>query len=756
MKPVRIASTAVMALALMVPAASAQQQNTPHLGYVYPAGGQRGTSFRVRIGGRFLDRTNSVLVSGRGVRAQVAEYDRPLAGQQLTDLRDKAQQLQKKANDPAVRKELLDIRLRIANSLRRNQNPMLSEIATLEVTIEPDAEPGLRQLRLDTPIGLSNPLIFYVGQLPEVMEQELKNGKADAEQTIAVPAVVNGRIIPGDGNRLQQPVHQGEQYAPGDADRYRFEARKGQDLVVAVSARELMPYLADAVPGWFQATLALYDATGKEVAYDDDFRFQPDPVLCYKIPSDGEYVVEIKDALYRGREDFVYRITIGALPFVTGIFPLGGPAGAKTSTELTGWNLPTTKLTVDAKGAKPGYYPVSLGAGAINSNRVPFALDTLPETFEREPNDTSSKAQRVTLPVIVNGRIQQPGDIDLFSFDGRAGTEVVAEVAARRLGSSLDSALELTDAAGIRIAFNDDHDDKSAGLITHQADSLLTAVLPANGRYLLRVSDTEHQGSPDHAYRLRISLARPDFDLWIAPSSLIVPAGGSVAVTAFAVRKDGFAGDVVLSLKDAPGDFTLSGGVVPAGQDNVRLTLTAPAAPPVIMKAPMSLEIEARAVVEGRTLVHRAVPAEEMMQAFAYMHLIAADDLRVSVIARGATRVPAALVAAQPVKIPAGGTVKVRMTTPPAYGTFEKVELELSEPPDGISLKDLSLGFGGVEFVLEAEAAKVKAGLRGNLIVTVSGERVPPANARRPATAARQRVTIGTLPAIPFEIIPSK
>ena len=721
MSPVRIALTASLALALMAPVARAQQQNNPHLGYVYPAGGQQGTSFRVRVGGRFLSGTNNILVSGRGVRAQVADYDRPLTGQQLTELRDKATELQKKANDPAVRKELLDIRMRVADSVRRNQSPMLSEIVTVEVTVDPDAEAGLRQLRLDTPVGLSNPLVFCVGQLPEVSEKELKNGQADAEQTITVPAVVNGRIIPGDGNRLQQPVRQGQQYMPGDVDRYRFQARKGQDLVVAVSARELMPYLADAVPGWFQATLALY-------------------------------VVEIKDALFRGREDFVYRITIGAVPFVTGIFPLGGPIGAKTATEITGWNLPTTKLTVDAKGAKPGYYPVSVRAGTINSNRVPFALDTLPEAVEREPNDTPANAQRVILPIIVNGRIQQPGDTDVFSFEGRAGMKVVAEVVARRLGSPLDSALELTDAAGLRIGFNDDHDDKAAGLITHQADSLLTATLPSPGRYLLRISDTQHQGGPDYAYRLRISLARPDFDLWIAPSSIIASAGGSVAVTAFAVRKDGFAGDIVLSLKDAPGGFRLDGGIVPAGADKVRVTLTAPPGP---LKAPMSLEIEGRAVVDGKTILHRAVPAEEMMQAFAYKHLVAADDLRVSVIARGQTRVQSALLSAQPVKIPAGGNARIRMATPPGYRTFEKIELELSEPPDGISVKDLSLGFDGADFVIQTDSSKVKAGLRGNLIVNISGERVPPANAQRPAgAAARQRITIGTLPAIPFEITP--
>ena len=72
----------------------------------------------------------------------------------------------------------------------------------------------------------------------------------------------------------------------------------------------------------------MYDAKGKELAYDDDYRFHPDPVLFFKVPEDGQYVIEIKDAIYRGRPDFVYRIAIGELPFITSIFPLGGRAGA--------------------------------------------------------------------------------------------------------------------------------------------------------------------------------------------------------------------------------------------------------------------------------------------------------------------------------------------------------------------------------------------------------------------------------------------
>ena len=53
--------------------------------------------------------------------------------------------------------------------------------------------------------------------------------------------------------------------------------------------------------------------------------------------------------------------------------------------------------------------------------------------------------------------------------------------------------------------------------------------------------------------------------------------------------------------------------------------------------------------------------------------------------------------------------------------------------------------------MLQADPTKVKAGLRGNLIVTVSGERVPPENQPRPA--ANRRLPLGTLPAIPFEIV---
>src|SRR5262249_3311269 len=140
---------------------------------------------------------------------------------------------------------------------------------------------------------------------------------------VDLPAVLNGQMM------------------PGAADPWRFHALKGQRLVAAAAARELIPYISDAVPGWFQAVITLRDAKGRELQTAGCYRFHPDPVMYYEVPEDGDYTLDIHDSIYRGREDFVYRVTAGELPFVTSVFPLGGKAGARTPVELLGWNLPS-------------------------------------------------------------------------------------------------------------------------------------------------------------------------------------------------------------------------------------------------------------------------------------------------------------------------------------------------------------------------------------------------------------------------------
>ena len=224
------------------------------------------------------------------------------------------------------------------------------------------------------------------------------------------------------------------QILPGEEDCYVFSARKGQRIVAAARARALVPYLADAVPGWFQATLTLRNPAGNEVAYADDNRFDPDPLLTCVIPADGEYTLEVKDAIYRGREDFVYRIALGEVPFLTDVFPLGGRVGATTTFAFAGWNLPAQELTLDLKDSRPGSaLAIGLRPPEAGSNRLDIAVGQLPEQTEREPNDRSDSAALIRLPCVVNGRISTDGDTDVFAFHARAGEVIVAEITAAAL-----------------------------------------------------------------------------------------------------------------------------------------------------------------------------------------------------------------------------------------------------------------------------------------------------------------------------------
>jgi len=555
----------------------AAQPPNPHIGYVYPAGGRQGSTFQVIVGGQRLDDPTEAIISGEGLQARVVEYNRPMTQKQFNDLRDELRGLQEKRRATMRRsqestnrwsavdeKKFAEIKSKILkNAPNRDGNPAIAENVILQMTLATNADFGHHEIRIRTASGLSNPVNFYVDNLPEFtarakkaanpelervrrfLEAEAANAPSNPDMRVTLPAVVNGQIM------------------AGEVDRIHLAARKGQHLVAAVSARKLTPYLADAVPGWFQATLGLTDTKGKQLAYNDDFRFDPDPVLYCDIPNDGEYILEIKDAIYRGREDFVYRLTLGELPFVTSMFPLGGRAGTKTTVTLQGWNLPVNTLIIDATNNSPAVMSVFVQDNGRFS--LPFAIDTLAETIEQQANNTMASAQSVSLPVIINGRIGSPGEFDFYRFEGRAGQEVVAEVRARRLASPLDSFLKLIDTDGKQLAFNDDCEDKACGL------------------------------------------------------------------TVFALRKDGFTNEIQLRLKNNPAGCTLSANRIAADQDELKLTLQAPLR---MTKEMNSIVVEGHSLIGETEIFHRAIPADEMMQAFFYKHLVIAKDLQLAILRR--------------------------------------------------------------------------------------------------------------------------
>ena len=655
----------VLALATIAHADS----SGPFIGYIYPAGGQQGTTFMVTLGGEYLDYVTNVCFSGTGVQSRFIDQNLPGFVQKgdnmmsktwpiwVAQMRSKMPQMSEgeKKDFAALKKEM---EIKTMQDQLIHSYPPLKEWVTLQVTIAADAAPGVREVRLETSKGLTNPRIFCVGALPEITKTSLAFTRREsawlpdhtlppeAETNLTLPVVVNGQIF------------------CGDAHRFRFTAKKGQHLLITANARDLITYLADGVPGWFQPRLTLFDAQGQEITYVSHNHFQPDPVMFFDVPATGEYVLELRDSLYRGRFDFVYRLTVGELPYVTSIFPLGGPAGAATTIKLTGWNLPTDSLTLDNRNAGAGILPVYVKQGPCYFNTLPFQVDTLRECQGTSSNHTPATAQPVTLPIIINGRIEQPGKWDFFRFEGQAGQQIVAEVMARRLNSPLDSVIMLTDASGKKIAFNDDFTDKCYGQIFEQVDSYFRTTLPASGTYYLQLGDVQRHGGPEYAYRLRLSPPRPDVALRVTPSSIYGRPGAAVPITVHAFRKDGFTNEITLSLKDAPPGFKLNGEKIPAlpdlgtnlNQVITNLTLTVPNQP---IPFPANLVMEGRSQILGQPFAHTCVPAEDMMQAFFWRHIVPVQETKVAVI-RGE---PQRILGRLPVQIPLGGTARVRVQT---------------------------------------------------------------------------------------------
>ena len=779
--------------------AHAQGFRDPHIGYVFPAGAKTGATTEVLIGGQNLRDASKVVVSGPGMSARVLkvykpvrnfdkeqreELDRRIAARRAVlagkpepkaaadtpkppvNVAKAAASTPKPAADstkpatdekPLVMPEhvmldrlphadaaeidhMIEIYLKSKRD-RLQQNPQLGEMVTLEITVAPNAVPGPRELRLLTAGGLTNPLRFEVGTFTEVCEREPndpKPGVTPAGQVAEVPVTFNGQVF------------------PGDTDSLRFRGHRGQNLVIEVQARSLIPYLADAVPGWFQPVLAVFNAQGKEVAYADNYRFRPDPVVMVRVPDDAEYTLQIRDSIYRGREDFVYRIKVSEQPFVTACFPLGTAVGSAVPCRMVGWNLPRTEVVLDTRADGGPIREFTVAGRGIVSDPVSYAVDALPDAAEKEPNDTRDTAQEVPWPCVVNGRINKPGDVDVFKLAAPPGATVMVDVTARRLGSPLDSVVRVTDAVGKVLAWNDDSMPKDGhlqlgdGLETHHADSRVSLKLPEKGPFFVQIEDAQHQGGDAYGYRLRISPPQPDFALRMTPSGINISAGQVAPVAVHVDRRDGFNGPVTVKLESAPAGWTLTGNVIPPGRERVRMTLQAA---PNAQAGCMPLHLTGTAELGGVQVTRPTEPCDDTMQAFLWRHLVPARECLAAVQSNKGRVPPATRIGDDKVTVPLGGEALVRYRISP-WNAKRGLDLEAIDAPDGLTVVAEVVPPDIMVVHLTADKAKVKPGDADNLILGVTVRQETPAadpqKPVRPRAAANQPPII--LPAVPLTI----
>ena len=608
---------------------------------------------------------------------------------------------------------------------------------------------------LRTKSGLTNLLPFMVGTLPEFTTPVFREvARADGAErlrarTFALNLDTTIRNIRPEGADVFEletlPVIVNGQVTFARPDRFDFQATKGQRIVICVWARALIPYISDAVPGWFQPVVTVRDAKGAEIAYCDDDAHHPDPLLAFDVPEDGVYSVEIKDAVARGREDFVYRMLIGAVPFATQVSPPAVQGGAESTLTLSGWNLPQTTLS---------YTPPKSTRGSVDVQPLGIFQKDLSVAVApvRPLTQTASRTTLESVPAFVNGQLAANGETHRYVFHGKKGRRIVCEVLARRLNSPLDAYLRLTAPDGSEVAFSDDVYDKAEGLITHHADPRFIATLPQTGKYTLELGDTQGRGGDAYAYFLRITPPAPDFDLRLEPASLNAIAGCHTPFTVHLIRRGGFNGPVRVRLRNVPEGAKLSGGTIPAGADKAVMTLWIPSTASTMLRTARAEGVANFPNAKTPTM-RPALACENRMQAFYIQHLVPYGGLALNVLSKKAQRgdpwarhfvapVPEVSVIA----LPRGGETTVPLGTyEPPSGTI-KLEAQLVNAPAAVSVVKTNLEGGKLSATLRVDAAQIDKLQNGNLVFELYATREVKGQKR----VRQLRILLGTLPAIPY------
>lgn len=396
----------------------------------------------------------------------------------------------------------------------------------LEVSADADAVLGDREFRLIGPAGVSAPLRVIVGQYPEFVEKE-PNDTPEQAQTVVFPVSLAGKI-----------------QTAGDIDCFRFAASKGQSLIFDVHAARASSAL--------DPLLTVHNEAGRELATTID-QHGGDPVVLFKVPADGWFILSIRDLQYRGGADYTYHIDAGPIPYVQSILPMSAQPGKLSQVTPLGLNLVGVgSIPLDLTYAAEGDISVRAQASAGLSNAMTLAVDELPVLVDEKPGHSLKTAVGAEFPVDISGRIDQKAGENYYKFHVPTRQIVTLEAIVRRMGSPLEAMLTLYNAGGAGLQSA----DSASG-----TDAVISSEL-APGDYLVSIRDLYFGGGPRCAYRLQIrpgTLTGPgaqDFAVRFLPDAPRISRGGNTVVFVDLQRKGDFAGDVTVALDNLPPGVT--------------------------------------------------------------------------------------------------------------------------------------------------------------------------------------------------------
>jgi hypothetical protein len=589
--PHRLALAAAV-LTLSAAPLAAQQAAPPRLTSAFPPGARAGTDAEITFTGDNIAGAEGVFFSDRRVTAEaigeatvLKDSDRPREGR------------------------------------RRGMNAQANPTAAVRFRVRVPAAvpPGTLDVRVVTAGGVSNARAFVVGDHAEAVEREPNDDVAQA-QKIDLDSTVSGVINTGT-----------------DVDYFTFTGKAGQRVVVSC--------LTTSIDSRLQAELRLFDAAGKQLAFNRNYR-GGDAVLDATLPADGDYLVRVSQFAYTaGGPDHFYRLGVSTGPWIDAVVPPCAEPGKPATLTVYGRNLPGGKPAPDAAldgrslervtltvtppadptrldqsalvpptaGGTDGFaVTLKNASGVSNPFLVGFASG--PVTLDAGGNDTPETAQPLRVPGEAAGRIEARSDRDWYRFEAKKGDTYTVEAFGDRIGSDLDLYLTVLKPDGKPMYEGDDNPEVLGPVQFYsrtEDPARLRFVAPADGEYRVMVSSREAsvQYGPRDLYRLRVAAERPDFRLVVMPATPnqpdapVVGRGGVQALAVYAFRRDGFNGPIALTLNNLPKGVTCPPQTLPGGQKLTYLVLSAAADAPA-WTGPLTLT--GKASVDGRELVREA------------------------------------------------------------------------------------------------------------------------------------------------------
>lgn len=417
------------------------------------------------------------------------------------------------------------------------------------VSIAADVPPGPHLVRFFNDDGAAEPRTFVVGTRDVVLEVEPNDDFRKAQLVDKSAVVVNGRLEKA-----------------GDVDSFAIRAEQGKWIVAAVDCY--------ALGASVDPVLQILDERGVRVALNHDTH-NLDALVAWQAPHTGTYIVQLlgfahppaADVTAKGSPAYVYRLTLTTGPFVRSTFPMGLKRGAKGAVELVGWNLPKAAQPVDGTRVAAAEQLLFLPAAPTGDTLWLDVADAA-DVAEQEPNDSSAQAQTVAFPATVNGRIGRPGDVDRFAFPAKKNERFNFQMRAVGLRSPMAARLRVEDTNGVSLT------EQLGGDLS---DPRLGWNAPADGTYVLAVSDMYGQGGPEWLYRVKTAPAPPHFTATLPTHAFFVENGKTNEIKVTFARNDGFQEKLALAVKGLPDGVTARIAPVPDKGTEVKVELVATA-----------------------------------------------------------------------------------------------------------------------------------------------------------------------------------